>query len=68
MKSIYEPDDLRANDVGLDISYMARKFFKFVLEKYPDHNPREIRDLCSGEFEGLANRKILEWRKGSKKL
>jgi len=63
MKSIYKEEDLRCNEVGLDIICKAEEFFHLLLEKYPDHNPREIVGLCIGQFEGISNRKILAWRK-----
>lgn len=62
MKSIWSLEDLRGNEVGLDIAYEADKFFTSLIEKYPNHNPREMVELCLGQFERLSNRKIIEWR------
>ena len=63
MKSIYNQDDLRCNEVGLDLIYEAEKFFTAMLEKYPEHNPREMVELFASQFSGQSNRRILELRR-----
>ena len=62
MKSIYHQDDLRCNEVGLDLKYEAEKFFKSMLDKYPNYNPREMCELCIGNFSLMASRRILDLR------
>lgn len=63
MKSIYKQDDLRLDEDGLALSFEAKEFFKAMLEKYPDCNPRELVELFSGEFHLMAARRILELRR-----
>jgi hypothetical protein len=63
LKSIYQPDDARLTEDGLSIAFKAQEFFKEILEKYPKLNPREIVELCSGEFHLLSARRILELRR-----
>lgn len=63
MKSIYNQDDLRCNAAGLELKFEAETFFKAMLEKYPDYNPRELVELFSGEFSLMASRRILELRR-----
>lgn len=63
IKSIYNQDDLSCNAVGMELKYEAENFFKAMLEKFPDYNPREMVELCAAQFSGLASRRILELRK-----
>jgi hypothetical protein len=63
MKSIYKPDDLRCTPEGLNMLYEASEFFKAMIAKYPDYDPREMIGLFLGEFDSLANRRILELRR-----
>jgi len=63
MESIYNPDDLRCTPTGLELKYEAETWFKSILEKYPDANPRELVELFSGSFSMMAARRILELRR-----
>lgn len=63
MKSIYNQDDLRCNPTGLELKSEAESWFKSMLEKYPDYNPRELAELFTGEFSLMASRRILELRR-----
>ena len=63
MESIYDPNDLRCTPTGLELKYEAETWFKSILEKYPDVNPRELVGLFSSEFSSQANRRILELRR-----
>lgn len=63
MKSIYNQDDLRLSSAGLELKFEAEEFFKTMLEKYPDYNPRELVELFSGEFSLMASRRILDLRR-----
>lgn len=63
MKSIYRSDDLRCNEVGLDLIFEAENFFKAMMEKYPEHDPREMLGLFLGQFEQLSDRRILDLRR-----
>jgi len=62
MKSIYNQDDLRCNTTGLELKYEAETWFKSMLEKFPDYNPRELSELFSGQFSLMASRRILDLR------
>ncbi len=64
VKSIYE-EDLRCNAEGLHVKYEAEKFFKMLLEMFPEHNPREMTELCSSTFSIMATRRVLDLRKFS---
>lgn len=66
IKSIYQSDDLRCNEVGNQIIFEAEKFFKMIMDKFPEHNPREMVELCSGNFSLMACRRILELRRSGK--
>jgi hypothetical protein len=63
MKSIYDPEDLRCTNEGLEMKMEAETWFKSMLEKYPDSNPREMVELFSGSFGMMAARRILELRR-----
>lgn len=63
MKSIYNQDDLRCNSAGLEMKFEAEAFFKSMLEKYPDYNPRELVELFAGSFSLMASRRILDLRR-----
>ncbi len=63
MESIYDPEDLRCTPTGLALKYEAETWFKSILEKYPDVNPRELVELFSSEFSMQAARRILELRR-----
>ena len=63
MKSIYNQDDLRLSPDGLEASFDGKEFFKAMLEKYPEHNPRELVELFASEFSLMAARRILELRR-----
>lgn len=63
MESIYDPEDLRCTSTGLALKYEAEFWFKAILEKYPDVNPRELVELFSSEFSMQASRRILELRR-----
>jgi hypothetical protein len=63
MKSIYDQEDLRCTNEGLEMKMEAEAWFKSMLEKYPDSNPREMVELFSGSFGMMAARRILELRR-----
>lgn len=63
MESIYNAEDLSCTQTGLGLKYEAETWFKSILEKYPDVNPRELVELFSGAFGMVAARRILELRR-----
>ena len=63
MESIYNQNDLRCTPTGLELKFEAETWFKSMLEKYPDSNPRELVELFSGTFSLMASRRILELRR-----
>lgn len=63
VKSIYNAEDLSCNETGNALKYEAENFFKDILERYPDVNPREIVELFSGNFSLMASRRIIQMRR-----
>jgi hypothetical protein len=63
MKSIYNEEDASCNEVGNQLVYEAESFFKDVLERFPEYNPREMVELLSGRFGMMAARRILQMRR-----
>ena len=63
IKSIYNSEDLRLTSIGIEAKVDAEFFFNRMLEKYPDHNPRELVEMFSGTFHLQACRRVIELRK-----